>query len=45
MDELHRLDDTFDSMDEPFGAPRDPFRPRGRERSRYRAGEGTETAR
>jgi hypothetical protein len=44
MDELHRLDDTFNSMDEPFGAPRDPFRPRGRERSRYRGGEGTETA-
>jgi hypothetical protein len=44
MDELHRLDDTFDSMDEPFGAPRDPFRPRGRDGSRYRGGEGTETA-
>ena len=44
MDELHRLDNTFDSMDEPFGAPRDPFLPRGRAGSRYRGGEGSETA-
>ena len=42
MDELHRLDDTFDSMDEEFGAPRDPFRSRGR--SRYRGREGTQPA-
>lgn len=43
MDELHRLDDTFDSMDEPFGAPRDPFRPRSRERSPALGGEGAAT--
>jgi hypothetical protein len=44
MDELHRLDDTFDSMDEAFGAPRDQFRPRGRERSPSLGGEGGGTA-
>lgn len=44
MAELHHLDDTFDSMDEPFGAPLDPFRPEGRDVSGYRGGEGTETA-
>lgn len=44
MEELHRLDDTFDPMVEPFGAPLDPFRPHGRDVSGYRGGEGTETA-